>query len=103
LPTLSSILTGLYKEGCLVSFTGLGMDITRACFHAGGKYCLRRTALNSSLLGYRALWLMSHNSVRNTVRAPSLPSLESLYGQYVLRGAGYFSSLAGAQPYTSIA
>jgi hypothetical protein len=26
---------------------GFSMDTTRACFHADGKYCLRRTALNT--------------------------------------------------------
>jgi hypothetical protein len=29
------------------SFTGFRMETTPACFHAGGKYCLRRTALNT--------------------------------------------------------
>jgi hypothetical protein len=32
------------------SFPGFRMDITQACFHAGRKYCLLRTALNSFVI-----------------------------------------------------
>jgi hypothetical protein len=37
---------GFLEEGNVRSFLGFSMDTTRACFHAYGKYCLRRTARN---------------------------------------------------------
>jgi hypothetical protein len=47
LPTVSSRLMDLQEEGSVGSFPGFSMDTTRACFHADGKYCLRRTSLNT--------------------------------------------------------
>jgi hypothetical protein len=44
---VSSRLMGLKKEGSLGSLPSLCADATRAAFHACGKHCLRRTALNS--------------------------------------------------------
>jgi hypothetical protein len=51
------------------------MDTTRAYFHAGGKYCLRRAALNIREKAYRALWWLCLDPVRNTVQARSLGKL----------------------------
>jgi hypothetical protein len=56
------------------SFPGFGMDTIRACFHADGKYYLRRTALNTFVRKVR--W-MSQDPVRNTVRTRSLANYES--------------------------
>jgi hypothetical protein len=47
LPRVSSRLTSLQEDGSVGSFPGFSMDTTRSCFHADGKYCLRRTALNT--------------------------------------------------------
>jgi hypothetical protein len=37
------------------SIPGFKMVITRACFHASGMYCLRRTALNNFVIKVMAL------------------------------------------------
>jgi hypothetical protein len=62
------------------SVPGFSVVTTRACFHAGGKYCLRRTALNTSVRKVIALRQMSHGPLRYTVRAPILAKIVSLEG-----------------------
>lgn len=49
LPAVSNRLTCMQDEGSVGSSLCFRVDTTRACFHAGGKYFLRRTALNTSV------------------------------------------------------
>jgi hypothetical protein len=103
LPTVSSRLMGLWEEGSVGSFPGFSMDTTRACFHADGKYCLRRTALNTfvrkvnALLGrcLRALFVIPF-------WPGALPTLSPLMACGTSEGLVKFCSLAGAYSYARI-
>jgi hypothetical protein len=56
LPAVSKRLMGLQEEGSVRSFPGFSVETTQACFHADGKYCMRRTTFKHTREeGYRAL------------------------------------------------
>jgi hypothetical protein len=46
-PRESNRLMGVQDEGKVVAFPGFSKDTTQAYSHAGGKDCLRRTALST--------------------------------------------------------
>lgn len=55
LQIVSSRLTDVREDGSIRCFHGFCMDTTWACFHAGRKYCLRRTALEPFVCKVNAL------------------------------------------------
>jgi hypothetical protein len=85
------------------SFPGFRMDITRACFHAGGKYCLRRTALNNFVIKVMTLLGRSLSACFGTPFGPgALPTLIPLMASWTSEGLLNFVSLAGAYFYARI-
>ena len=75
---MSKRLMGRLEEGSDGSFPGLRREITRACFHAWGKWWVRRTALKIwARKEIRSLGKMLQCPVRDTVRASSLADLET--------------------------
>jgi hypothetical protein len=70
------------------SFPGFSMDTTQACFHADGKYCLRKTVLNTFIRKVIARLGRCLRTLFGTVRARSLANLETTDGLLDLRGTG---------------
>jgi hypothetical protein len=88
----------------VASFPGFRMDITRACFHAGGKYCLRKTALNNFVIKVMALLgrcLNAHFGTPFGHRA--LPTSSPLMASWTSEELVNFGSLTWAFSFASIA
>jgi hypothetical protein len=85
------------------SFPGFRMGNTRACFHTGGKYCLRRTALNTFV---RKVIARFGRCVRTLFVIPfgvgALPTLSRLLALMTSEGVVNIGSLEGAFSYARI-
>jgi hypothetical protein len=85
-------------------FPGFSMDTTRACFHADGRYFLRRTALNTFVRKGIARLGRSLRALFSIPFGPgALPTLSHLMACRTSEGLVKFGSLAGAFSYARIA
>jgi hypothetical protein len=86
------------------SFLGFSLGITRARFHTGGKYCLRRTALNAFV---RKVIARLGRCLRTLFGIPcgpgALPTLNASMACRTSEGLVNFGSLVGACSYAPIA
>jgi hypothetical protein len=79
------------------SFPGCSMDTTRACFHDDGKYCLRRTALNTFVRKVIARLGRCLMILFGIPFGPgALPTLRPLMACWTSEGLVSFGSFAGA-------
>jgi hypothetical protein len=77
------------------SFPVFRIETTRACFHAGGKYCLRRTTLNTFVKNVIPRFGRSFKDLFVIQFGPeSLPTLTLLKACTTLEGLINFRSLA---------
>jgi hypothetical protein len=94
----------LQKESSVWSFHDFGMVTPPACFHPGGKYCLRRTALNTFVRKVVARLGRCLRTLFVTTFGPGeLRTLSLLMIFRTSDGVINVGSLAGAHSYARIA
>jgi hypothetical protein len=82
------------------SFPGFRMGNTRACFRTGGKYCLRRTALNTFVRKVIARFGRCLRTLFGTPFGPgALPTLSPLMALTISEGVVNVGSLVGPYSY----
>jgi hypothetical protein len=83
------------KQGCMGSLPGFSMETTRTCFHAVGKYCLRRTALNTRGKCYSMVGRSLRALFWTPYRTGALPALFSSTTYRAPENLVNFSSFGG--------
>jgi hypothetical protein len=78
---------GSYEDGSVGSFPSVSMTTTRACFHAGGKYCLLSIALETFVRKFIGRLGRCLRALSGVLFGPgSLPTLSNLVFRRTSKG-----------------